>query len=111
MLKNFSKMENPHKKYTISNIYFINKRCKLFHTDSVFCGISALALKTNAPSLLKAEALSYGRKTSSSKPKLGFSRCFGSDSQVPFEKAVLANASASREWDSNGTVFGYNPSI
>jgi 2-methylcitrate dehydratase len=30
---------------------------------------------------------------------------------VPFEKAVLANASAVREWDSNGTVFGYNPSI
>lgn len=49
----------------IGIINYINKRCKLFHTDSVFCGISALALKTNAPSLLKAEALSFGRKTSS----------------------------------------------
>lgn len=27
------------------------------------------------------------------------------------EKAVAANASAVREWDSNGTVFGYNPNI
>merc|ERR1719373_599644 len=27
------------------------------------------------------------------------------------EKAIVANASAVREWDSNGTVFGYNPSI
>lgn len=26
------------------------------------------------------------------------------------EKAVLANCSAVREWDSNGTVFGYHPS-
>merc|ERR1719373_547194 len=27
------------------------------------------------------------------------------------EKAIVANASAVREWDSNGTVFGYNPAI
>merc|ERR1712178_657767 len=27
------------------------------------------------------------------------------------EKAIVANSSAVREWDSNGTVFGYNPSI
>ncbi len=26
---------------------------------------------------------------------------------VPLEKAVAANCSAVREWDSNGTVFGY----
>ena len=25
------------------------------------------------------------------------------------EKAVLANSSAVREWDANGTNFGYNP--
>jgi len=30
---------------------------------------------------------------------------------VPAEKAIAANASAVREWDSNGTVFGYNPNI
>uniref|UniRef100_A0A0G4F465 Uncharacterized protein n=1 Tax=Chromera velia CCMP2878 TaxID=1169474 RepID=A0A0G4F465_9ALVE len=30
-----------------------------FHTDSVMCGISALSLKTNAPTLLRAEALEY----------------------------------------------------
>lgn len=28
-------------------------RVKLFHTDSVLCGVSALALKTNAPTVLR----------------------------------------------------------
>jgi len=32
-------------------------RTKLFHTDSFICGISALALKTNAPNVLRDEAL------------------------------------------------------
>jgi 2-methylcitrate dehydratase len=31
--------------------------------------------------------------------------------RVAPEKAVVANASAVREWDSNGTVFGYNPKV
>jgi 2-methylcitrate dehydratase len=30
----------------------VNERVKLFHTDSVLCGISALAMKTNAPTVL-----------------------------------------------------------
>ena len=38
-------------------------------------------------------------------------RCFGSKLWVHSEKAIAANASAVREWDSNGTVFGYNPKI
>ena len=33
------------------------KRTALFHTDSVFCALSALALRTNAPTVLRAEAL------------------------------------------------------
>jgi 2-methylcitrate dehydratase len=37
------------------------------------------------------------------------SKCLGSDVWVHSEKAICANASAVREWDSNGTVFGYNP--
>ena len=32
---------------------------------------------------------------------------FGSNELVPIEKAICANSSAVREWDSNGTVFGY----
>lgn len=32
-------------------------RVRLFHTDSVLCGISALALKTNAPVILRNEAI------------------------------------------------------
>jgi len=35
-------------------------------------------------------------------------RTFGSDNWVSIEKAIVSNCSAVREWDSNGTVFGYN---
>jgi hypothetical protein len=34
---------------------------------------------------------------------------FGSTVRVAPEKAVLACSSAVREWDANGTNFGYNP--
>src|SRR5262245_18095778 len=34
-------------------------RTILFHSDAVLCGLSALALKTNAPTLLRDEALAY----------------------------------------------------
>lgn len=86
----------------------------MFHTDSVICGISALALRTNAPSVLKNEALQYAVTNSGlgSREK-GYARCFGSKQLTISEKAICANASAVREWDSNGTVFGYregNPS-
>ncbi len=36
---------------------------------------------------------------------------FGSLVPVSVEKAICANASAVREWDSNGTVFGFNAKI
>lgn len=85
------------------------ERVKLFHTDSVMCGLSALALKANAPSVLKNEASSVAKKYRSTKLHAGYSKCFGSYDSVPAEKAIVANCSAVREWDSNGTVFGYNP--
>ena len=87
------------------------ERVKLFHTDSVVCGLSALALKTNAPSVLKNEALSQGKRLKSIKAKPGYARTFGNPEQVLAEKAILANAAAVREWDSNGTVFGYNNTV
>ena len=37
------------------------------------------------------------------------SKCIGSKVWSYSEKAIAANVSAVREWDSNGTVFGYNP--
>jgi len=37
------------------------------------------------------------------------SKCLGSKVWSHAEKAIAANCSAVREWDSNGTVFGYNP--
>ena len=36
-------------------------RTLLFFTDSVVCGLSAIALGTNAPARLRAEALEYER--------------------------------------------------
>ena len=82
----------------------VQSRTILFHTDSVLCGASALALGTNAPRLLREEALGYPRKKSGA-------RVFGSGQTVAPEKAVVANCSAVREWDSNGTNFGFNPSL
>ncbi|NCA11986.1 hypothetical protein EBR56_09305 [bacterium] len=72
-----------------------------FHLDSVGCGVSALAMGANAPTVLRREALG-------SPPAVG-SRggvCFGDPRPCAVEKAVAANASAVREWDSNGTNFG-----
>ena len=74
-----------------------------FHLDSVGCGVSAVALGANAPTILRREALA-------SPPAAG-SRggiCLGSSQPCAIEKAVAANASAVREWDSNGTNFGFD---
>ena len=78
-------------------------RTLLFFTDSVLCGLSALAMHTNAPCTLRDEALDY--------PMNGGAPPFGSTTPVAPEKAILANCSAVREWDSNGTNFGYRPEL
>lgn len=88
------------------------ERTRMFHTDACLCGLSALALGTNAPTILRDEALGY--PVSSSTPKIGEiertgATVFGSSDLVSPEKAILANSSAVREWDSNGTNFGYDP--
>jgi 2-methylcitrate dehydratase len=75
-----------------------------FHLDSVACGVSALACGANAPTVLRREAFEYQVATSA--PGIPM---FGSSVRVQPEKAVLACSSAVREWDSNGTNFGYNP--
>lgn len=79
-------------------------RTLLFHTDAVLCGLSAIALGTNAPRVLRDEALEYERSG------LG-ATIFGSNQSVAPEKAIVANSAAVREWDSNGTNFGYNPKL
>jgi 2-methylcitrate dehydratase len=79
------------------------ERIEQFHTDSVMCGASALAMGTNAPNLLREEAATY--------PSDSGAKVFGSSAKCAPEKAIVANAAAVREWDSNGTVFGYNPTI
>ena len=78
-------------------------RTALFFTDAVLCGLSAIAVKTNAPTILREEADSY--------PSDLGATVFGSTKKVLVEKAILANCAAVREWDSNGTNFGYNPTL
>ncbi len=75
-----------------------------FHLDSVACGVSALACGERAPRVLRREALEYrAGGTAVGVPM------FGSAVRVAPEKAVLACSAAVREWDANGTNFGYAP--
>jgi len=78
-------------------------RVEAFHLDSVGCGVSALAEAANAPTVLRDEALA-------TMPAAGSAGgiCLGSPRPCAVEKAVAANAAAVREWDSNGTNFGYD---
>lgn len=94
------------------------ERTEMFHTDACLCGVSALALGTNAPNLLRAEALTYpvpaagiGSMAAPFGCKFPGATVFGSNVPVQPEKAIVANAAAVREWDSNGTNFGYNPAL
>ncbi len=94
------------------------ERTNLFHTDAVICGISAIALGTNSPTVLRAEAGQYAmaaaaKGAASAVPwAKGCVRAgapiFGSGVDVAVEKAIVANCAAVREWDSNGTNFGYS---
>jgi 2-methylcitrate dehydratase len=67
-------------------------RTELFHTDSVLCGISALAMRTNAPTLLRDEALKEYQRSAD----LPSARVFGSDQGVAPEKAIVANCAAGK---------------
>lgn len=92
----------------------VRERTNMFFTDAVLCGLSALALKTNAPTILRNEALQYPVTDATHMVGRAVQRgatVFGSNVQVQPEKAILANGSAVREWDSNGTNFGYNPAL
>ena len=80
-------------------------RTLMFFTDSMICGLSAIALGTNAPTVLREEALSYETSGGGGVP------IFGSNKPLAPEKAIVANCAAVREWDSNGTNFGYNPDL
>lgn len=86
------------------------ERTNMFHVDSVICGLSALALGTNAPTILRDEAMRYQCPPGGvGDLRFGGVPVFGSRKTVYVEKAIVANCSAVREWDSNGTNFGYNP--
>ncbi|MGQ0626858.1 MAG: MmgE/PrpD family protein, partial [Phycisphaerales bacterium] len=95
----------------------VRERTNMFHVDACICGVSALARGTNAPTVLRNEALGYRAPARGFGSLLGLGAAqgrggatvFGSDADLMPEKAIVANASAVREWDSNGTNFGYNP--
>merc|ERR1712048_498840 len=55
------------------------------------------------PTVLRGEALDYADAKGAT--------VFGSMQKCAPEKVIAANSSAVREWDSNGTVFGFNPNI
>lgn len=82
----------------------VRLRTEWFHTDSVACAIAALGGETSAPTLLRREALGYPAADGQNGACV-----FGSFRRLSPEKAVLANCSAVRELDANGTNFGYNP--
>ncbi len=82
------------------------KRTEMFHTDAVLCGLSAIALGANAPNILRQEAIDYASREGQPGATM-----FGSNVKLHPEKAIVANSSAVREWDSNGTNFGYNPAL
>jgi 2-methylcitrate dehydratase len=77
------------------------ERTEQFHLDSIACAVAALASDCPAPRILREEALIY--------PDPHGVPVFGSTDLVSPEKALLANCSAVRELDANGTNFGYNP--
>lgn len=84
-------------------------RARLFHTDAIICGASAIAQKTNAPNVLRNEAKNQYWISPESNVNIYRSKCIGSKIWTHAEKAICANVSAVREWDANGTVFGFNP--
>ncbi|MBW3600041.1 MAG: MmgE/PrpD family protein, partial [Planctomycetes bacterium] len=79
-------------------------RVEQFHVDSIACAVAALAIGANAPRVLREEAMDYPAASHGSGAV-----CFGSTKRVRLEKAIVANCSAVRELDANGTNFGYNP--
>ncbi|MCA9280136.1 MAG: MmgE/PrpD family protein [Phycisphaeraceae bacterium] len=97
------------------------ERINQFHTDAVICGLSALALGCNAPNVLRDEAFQYAVPEGNLGKGLGKSKHHGATTfgsivngkvmRVKSEKAIVANCSAVREWDSNGTNFGFNPEL
>jgi 2-methylcitrate dehydratase len=85
------------------------RKVEQFHLDSIACAVAAIGCGTNAPCVLREEAMEYAVVgiPVTGLPAPGAS-LFGSTMLVKPEKAVLANCAAVRELDANGTNFGFN---
>ena len=80
------------------------KKVEQFHLDSVACGVAPWRAARMRRRCCGARRWSIARAT---RPTA--CRCSAARVRVAPEKAVLACSSAVREWDANGTNFGYNP--
>ena len=76
-----------------------------FHLDSVACGVSGAGVRGECAD----RAAARGARVSERRRDAAACRCSARTVRVAPEKAVLACSSAVREWDANGTNFGYNP--
>ena len=83
-------------------------RLERFHLDAVGCGVSAIAHGATAPTVLRREALAAPPSAGSRGAVCLGGIVDGAPLACAVEKAVAANASAMREWDANGTNFGYD---
>ena len=74
-----------------------------FHLYSFGCAISAIHLRANACTVLRREAL---QTLPAAQHSGGI--CFGDQKLVETARSVAANVAAVREWDANGTNFGFD---
>ncbi len=87
----------------------VQRLTKRFFIDAWLCGASALARGTNSPTVLRKDALQYSIGAATPPSGSRWATVFGSTHRVPARLAVAANSAAVREWDGNGTNFGFCP--
>ena len=79
------------------------QKLEKLHIDSVACGVSALARGATPRRCCGT------RRWNTAPPTTKALAASARNVRVKAEKAVVANCSAVREWDANGTNFGYDP--
>ncbi len=100
----FLKMGNPDQE--------VIDRTVLFRQDALACGLSALALGCNAPKVLRNAAMMQQVDRTATIPGTNIligAPMYGARYRFYGPAAARAGTSADREWDSNGTNFGYDP--
>lgn len=80
------------------------------HTDSLICGAAAIALQSNASTILRDEATEIYclNRDLAHKKHIKVSKSIGSKVWVSAEKAIVANVAAVRDLNATGFTMGYN---